>query len=185
MRRRGHTRQTAAVLASALAVGACHSATGLEAYRPEDYPPIKTVVLEGSFALEPLASTRFDLRVPETGSPDWVTLFATVDWTHSSNSVVASFAGEGCEGASAALASRCSIERSATTASLCPAKPRRLAESVRPGAFVSLYVANAGTSIESGRVQIVLCQDAPGCEEGKACHQCTMQEWDFTSCRDR
>ena len=49
----------------------------------------------------------------------------------------------------------------------------------RPG---RLFVANTGASFESGRVQIVLCKDAPGCGAAGACAQCLFQSWEFQSC---
>lgn len=168
-----------------LTLGACGSPTALSRPRLEDYPPIKTVALEGSFRLEPLAAKRFDFVVPGPDPTRHVHLFATIDWTSPSNNVVASFAGEGCAGVNAALAYRCSIERIGTLPSLCPAKPRVLTETVRTGAAVSLWVANTGTSSESGRVQVVACWDAPGCEEGEACFQCSSERQQVDSCRNR
>jgi hypothetical protein len=167
-------RGAGAVLASVLAVGGCQSATGPEEYRPEDYAPSKTVIQEGSFRLEPLASTRIDIRAPETDPRPYVPLFATIDWTNPSNNVVAAFAGEDCAGVNAALRGSCQARGGSP--SRCLAKPRVLTVEVVPGGVVSLYVANAGGTVESGRVQIVLCQEAP------ACVQCDSEGWAVTSC---
>jgi hypothetical protein len=55
--------------------------------------------------------------------------------------------------------------------------------SASSGSLVRLFVANAGASLESGRVQIAICEDHPDCAEGLACGQCLTEKLDTASCR--
>lgn len=52
---------------------------------------METVVLEQGFARGSGASAAMDFQMPQTGY-----LIATVDWTHTSNNVVATFSSQRC-----------------------------------------------------------------------------------------
>ena len=67
--------------------------------------------------------------------------------------------------------------------STCAAKPRVLTASVIGSAPVRIYVANAGPTPESGRIQVTQCQDAPDCAAGGACAQCSAERWGRDSCK--
>jgi hypothetical protein len=169
----------AALAAAGLAIAGCGgSSGGLPEYRPQDYPPVKTTLLNAPFELAPGAAAAFDLDVPETGD-----LFATVDWTSPANNVVAAFSSPSCASVNLALAGSCPQGVYTTSPSLCPAKPRIVTANVTSGGRVRLYVANAGASFESGRVQITLCRDAPGCGAAAACAQCLVEKSRIESCR--
>jgi hypothetical protein len=168
----------AALAVAGLAVAGCGGSSGFPEYRPQDYPPLKTTLLNSPFELVPGAAAAFDLEVPESGD-----LFATVDWTNPANNVVAVFSSQRCASVNLALAGSCAEGISVATPSLCPAKPRIVTASVTTGGRVRLYVANAGTSFESGRVQITLCRDAPGCGAAAACAQCLVEKMRIESCR--
>jgi hypothetical protein len=169
----------ATLVVGGLAVAGCGgSSSGFPEYRPQDYPPIKTTLLNAPFELVPGAATALDLDVPEAGD-----LFATVDWTSPANNVVAAFSSQSCANVNLALAGSCQQGVHATSPSLCPAKPRIVTANVTAGGRVRLYVANAGTSFESGRVQITLCRDAPGCGAAFACAQCSGEKDRIESCR--
>jgi hypothetical protein len=176
-------RATSALL-SVLTVGACGgSSPAIPESRPEDYPPIKTVVVDASFKLEPLGAALFEFGIPEAEPAINVDVFATVDWTLPSNNVVAAFGGESCGDANLALAGKCTAGILLARPSLCPAKPRILTAIGTSGARLKLFVANTGASLESGRVQVVLCQDAPGCEAAAACSQCFSEKLRTESCQ--
>ena len=51
----------------------------------------------------------------------------------------------------------------------------------RPAAL-RLWIANPGTSAESGRVEIIHCKDAPNCRDSGSCAQCTLAYLDRRSC---
>jgi hypothetical protein len=183
MKRTGLRAAVAASFAGA-AIVACggSSSSPFPEYRPDDFPPIKTVVLEASFELGPLESTRFDVRVPDS-NPDWsFELFATIDWTDPSSNVVAAFGGESCGGVNLALAGTCDAGISFTEPSVCAVKPRVVTATASTRALVRLYVANAGETFESGRVQVVTCRDTPDCGEGAACGQCSLEKREIESC---
>jgi hypothetical protein len=140
------------------------------------------VVLEDGFELPPGASARFDLRAPPH-DPDWsFDLFATIDWTDPANNVVAAFGGESCGGVNLALAGACGAGVHQTRPSLCAAKPRVVTAVATSSSLVRLFVANAGATFESGRVQITLCEDHPDCAEGAACAQCGLEKMNAESC---
>ena len=146
----------------------------------QDYPPIKTTLLNEPFELAAGASVAFDLP----SGPEWRgDVAATVDWTHASNSVIAVFASRDCPGVNPALAGSCKAGLLFADASTCPAKPRVLTAEVVGSAPVRLYVANAGASRESGRVQVTHCREAPDCAAGAACAQCSVERARLDSCR--
>ena len=165
----------------ALATAACGAPTfPFPDYRPEDHPPIKTTLLNEPFELAAGASVAFDLP----SGPEWRgDVAATVDWTHDSNSVIAVFASRDCPGVNPALAGSCKAGLLFADASTCPAKPRVLTAEVVGSAPVRLYVANAGASRESGRVQVTHCREAPDCAAGAACGQCSAERARLDSCR--
>jgi hypothetical protein len=146
-------------------------------YQPQDYPPVKSVLLDDPFELPPGASVAVDLQTPESGD-----LVATIDWTHSSNNVVAVFASPRCASVNLALAGGCAEYVHGGRPSLCPAKPRVVTASVVGSTPVRLYVANTGATAESGRVSITLCRDARGCGAGMACGQCAFGRVAPASC---
>jgi hypothetical protein len=166
-------------LGLALLLAGCGSgASPFPEYRPQDYPPIRTTLLNEPFSLPPGASVAFDLP------PEWRGYFtATVDWTSPSNAVVAAFAARTCPGVNQALGGACTQGLQSATPSTCAAKPRVLAAFVVGSAPVRIYVANAGPLAESGRVQVTHCQDAPDCAAGSACGQCLSESWGRDSCK--
>jgi hypothetical protein len=169
---RGKAALAAAALAASLVAVACGQPSSVfPEVRPEDYPPIKTTLLNEPFALAPGTSAAIDFQVPDTGD-----VVATVDWTYASNEVLAVFAGRSCPSVNHALAGSCNQGVFQAPASTCPAKPRIIAATVVGGAPVRLYVANTGPAAESGRVQITQCRDAPGCAAGMACGQCSLEK---------
>ena len=137
------SRWTAVLAVAGLAAAGCGGSYAFPEHRPQDYPPIKTTVLNAPFGLEPGAAAAFDLDLAESGD-----LYATVDWTSSANNVVAVFSSPRCASVNLALAGSCAEGVHATRPSVCPAKPRIVTASVVAGARVRLYVANAGTSLE-------------------------------------
>jgi len=168
----GNVTLAAAALATSLVAAACGGPSSVfPEVRPEDFPPIKTILLNEPFALAPGASAAFDFQIPDTGD-----VLATVDWTYASNEVLAVFSSRGCPGVNQALAGSCNQGVFQAPASTCPAKPRAVAATVVGGAPVRLYVANIGPAAESGRVQITQCRDAPGCAGGMACGQCSLEK---------
>lgn len=171
-------KRTLVALAVALAAAGCGSSSGLPDYRPQDYPPVETVILERGFALGSGASAAMEFQMPLTGH-----LIATVDWTHASNNVVATFSSQRCADVNLALAGACAENVYQAKASTCPAKPRVVTAYAISGSPVRLYVANAGVTAESGRVRLVLCSDAPDCGQGLACAQCLTRVLDQDSCR--
>jgi hypothetical protein len=168
----------AAAIGLALGLASCGSGESpFPDYRPQDYPPIKTTILDEPFSLPPGASVAFDLP------PEWKgDVTATVDWTFATNSVVAAFASRTCPGVNQALAEACNQGLQAARPSTCAAKPRVLTALVIGSAPVRIYLANAGPSAESGRVQVVHCQDAPDCAAGSACAPCLAERWRLESC---
>lgn len=172
------SRWTAVLAVAGLAAAGCGGSYAFPEYRPQDYPPIRTTVLNAPFGLKPGAAAAFDLDLAESGD-----LYATVDWTSSANNVVAVFSSPRCASVNLALAGSCAEGVYVTRPSVCPAKPRIVTASVVAGARVRLYVANAGTSFESGRLQITLCRDAPGCGAAGACAQCLLEKLEIESCR--
>lgn len=172
-------------LATGLALGLALLLTGCESgaspfpeYRPQDYPPIHTTLLNEPFSLPPGASIAFDLP------PEWKgDVTATVDWTLPSNSVVAAFSSRTCPGVNQALAGACNQGLQFADPSTCASKPRVLTASVVGSAPVRIYLANAGPSAESGRIQVTHCQDAPDCAAGGACAQCSAERWGRDSCK--
>jgi hypothetical protein len=128
------------------------------------------MLVQEAFRLEHGSATTIDFQASDRG-----VLFATVDWTHASNNVVAVLADQGCASVNLALAGNCDQGLTFSEPSTCTAKPRILTASIAAGRPVRLYVANAGASAESGRVEVTLCRDSPGCESGMACGQCEIQ----------
>lgn len=171
-------RWAGALFAAATAAG-CGSGAGFPEPRPGDYPPIKTTLLDAPFELAPGASVAIALPHPASKGD----VFATIDWTHTANNVVAAFGGPSCRGVNEALAGGCQEGFNVGRPSTCPAKPRVLTANVFGNVPVRLYVANAGLSAESGRVQLTLCQDAPDCGAGFACGQCSSESWRTESCQ--
>jgi hypothetical protein len=168
----------AAGLGLALAIAGCGAGPDLfPDYRPEDHPPIRATLLNEPFELAPGASAAFDLPSGLAGD-----VAATIDWTHASNTVIAAFGSRSCPGVNHALAGSCNQGLLFAEASTCPAKPRVLTAQVVGSAPVRLYLANAGTSGESGRVQVTPCQDAPDCGAGGACGQCSVERERVESC---
>jgi hypothetical protein len=96
--------------------------------------------------------------------------------------VIAAFGSRSCPGVNHALAGSCNQGLLFARASTCPVKPRILTAEAVGSAPVRLYLANAGTSAESGRVQVTLCQDAPDCGAGAACGQCSLERDRLDSC---
>jgi len=176
-------RRLSGLLVSVLAVGGCGSSTGLPEYQAAGYPAVKTVVLEASFELAPLGTTRFGFRVPEQTPTRTVDVFAIVDWTHPDNNVVAALTGGSCEDANLALAGACEAGIYHARPSLCSAKPRVVVATGATGALLKLFLANTGASAESGRVQVYTCQDDPDCAEGFACDRCLAEKLETESCR--
>jgi hypothetical protein len=172
-------RHTATAVSLALGIGACGAGESpFPDYRPQDYPPIKTAILNEPFSLPPGGSVAFDLP------PEWKgDVTATVDWTFPSNTVVAAFASRTCPGVNPALAGACNQGLQFAEPSTCAAKPRVLTAMVVGSAPVRIYLANAGSSAESGRVQVTHCQDAPDCAAGAACAQCSAETWGRDSCK--
>jgi hypothetical protein len=170
---------TGLALGLALLLAGCGSgASPFPEYRPQDYPPIRTTLLSEPFSLPPGASVAFDLP------PEWKgDVTATVDWTSSSNTVVAAFAARTCPGVNQALGGACTQGLQQAAPSTCAAKPRVLTAFVIGSAPVRIYVANAGPSAESGRVQVTHCEDAPDCAAGAACAQCSAERWSRDSCK--
>ncbi len=170
---------TGLALGLALLLAGCGSgASPFPEYRPQDYPPIRTTLLNEPFSLPPGASVAFDLP------PEWKgDVTATVDWTLPSNNVVAAFAARTCPGVNQALGGTCTQGLQLATPSTCVAKPRVLTAFVIGSAPVRIYLANAGPSVESGRVQVTHCQDAPDCAAGGACAQCSAERWGRDSCK--
>jgi hypothetical protein len=168
---------TAAVLLSLAALAGCSGSPVFPDYRPEDFPPVMTPLAEEAFGLEPGSSVAVDFHAPEGG-----TLIATVDWTHVSNNVVAALAAQSCANVNLALAGQCRQGLTVTQPSTCAAKPRTLTASIAGASPVRLYVANAGASLESGQIRVVLCRDAPGCASAAACAQCTLRAHELESC---
>lgn len=170
--------QQSVVIFVALAVAGCTQSFEFPEHRPQDYPPVETLVLEESFALAPGGSTAIDFQMPDSGD-----LFATVDWTHDSSQVVAAFSSQRCADVNLALAGGCKEYVFHTQPSLCPAKPRVVTANAMRGSPVRLYLANTGQLAESARVRLVLCRDAPDCAQGLACAQCGVRALNENSCR--
>jgi hypothetical protein len=175
-------RQVGAVVL-AMAAGACWSASSeFPEHRPADYPSTRTVVLEAAFALPPLESQRFDFSIPEAAVAGSIDVFVTVDWTSPASNVVAVIGGGTCEDVNLALAGGCTAGVYLTRPSLCQAKPRIVTAQATSGAPLRLFVANTGATPESGRIQVVLCTDAPDCAAGAACGQCSLERSRVESC---
>lgn len=171
-------KRALAAVAAAFACAGCSSSPGFPEHRPQDYPPVETVILEQGFALGSGAATAIDFQMPQTGD-----LIATVDWTHASNNVVATFSSQRCADVNLALAGACAEHVHQARPSTCPAKPRVVTANSTSGSPVRLYVANAGSTAESVRVRVVLCRDAPDCAQGLACAQCLTRVLGQDSCR--
>jgi hypothetical protein len=128
---------TGLALGLALLLAGCGSgASPFPEYRPQDYPPIRTTLLNEPFSLPPGASVAFDL--PSEWKGDFT---ATVDWTSSSNTVVAAFAARTCPRVNQAQGGACTQGLQSATPSTCAAKPRVLTAFVIGSAPVRIYVA--------------------------------------------
>jgi len=175
-------RDAGAVVLAVIAAVSCWSPPDFPEPRPADYPSTRTVALEAAFALPPLGSQRFDFSIPEAAVAASISVFVTVDWTSPANNVAAVIGGGTCEDVNLALAGSCTAGVYLTRPSLCPAKPRIVTAQATSGAPLRLFVANTGATPESGRVQVVLCTDAPDCAAGAACGQCDLERWRIESC---
>jgi hypothetical protein len=168
---------TPAVLFSLAAFSGCGGAPVFPDPRPDDFPPVMTMLAAEAFGLEPGSSVAVDFHVPDGGD-----LIATVDWTHASNNVVAALAAQSCANVNLALGGSCRQGLTFTQPSTCVAKPRILTASIAGASGVRLYVANVGDSLESGQIRVELCRDAPACGSAMACGQCLLRKQDLESC---
>jgi hypothetical protein len=167
-----------AVLLIATAAAGCGGGTfDFPDIRREDFPPVRTTILNLPFELAPGASATFDFQITESAE-----VVATIDWTRASNEVAAVFASRSCPSVNHALAGSCFQGVLSTRPSTCPAKPRVIGAYAVGGVPLRLYVANTGPAAESGRVQVTACRDAPGCAAGNACGQCNFDR-QLESCR--
>jgi hypothetical protein len=130
-------------------------------------PPIYTSLPDMPFAVGPGAAVRLDFEVPEAGK-----LAATIDWQDPANNLVAVFTDRGCHSVNDALAWRCSSSEVNGHASTCPAKPRVLAHSNYAPVALRLWIANTGTTADSGKVSLSHCRENPDCAATGSCLQC-------------
>lgn len=141
------------------------------------FPAVYTTVAVFDFALAPGAAKAFDLSLPMTD-----VLYATIDWTDARNNVVAAFTPRSCTDVNLAFGGLCFGDVSSQL-SICSAKPRTLRWGLFRPYEARLWVANAGTSDESGVVRFTTCNDTPGCGAAAACAKCILDETLRASCR--
>jgi hypothetical protein len=141
------------------------------------FPAVYTTVAVFDFTLTPGAARSFDVNLPMTS-----VLYATIDWTDPLNNVVAALTPRSCSDVNEALGGVCFGDLSSRV-SLCPAKPRTLRWGLFRPYEARLWVANTGTSNESGVVRFTTCNDTPGCGAVAACAKCIFDETLRDSCQ--
>jgi hypothetical protein len=144
---------------------------------PADYPPIHTAFLSEGFEMGPGQATTIDFTPPRRGY-----VFATVDWTHGDSNVGAMFTVPSCSNVNQAFGRGCVAAEVNTSPSTCSAKPRRLGVLLWSTSPVRLWLVNPAGRAESGRVELTLCEEAPGCEAAAACAQCLTEAFGRASC---
>jgi hypothetical protein len=172
-----HARSIA-VTAAVLLLGCGRPGDVVDPFSQPHVPPILTPLPALSFSVPAGGAAQLDFDGAEAGY-----LFATVEWQDPANNVVAVFTGRGCHSVNDALSGGCRDAEVQGSQSTCRAKPRTLTVSFLQPVALRLWIANTGSSAESGRVELMHCKDAPNCGATLSCAQCGLYALDRRSCR--
>ncbi len=120
---------------------------------PTPAQSFRTVIVQGSFALNPGAASFYPLDGLVPGSVE-----ANVDWSDAANNIKAYITDNNCVSAIELRAGRCNVLARAETAGT---KPKRLTASTGSLDKLFVWVDNGGSSPENGSIEAALLTNTP------------------------
>ena len=148
-----NARWSRLVLAGMLAVvlPSCSSSNNPTGNTDVPRAPVRTVVSQRSFSLNPLGVVFLDIQVTGSGT---ATLDSVVNWTFPANDVDIYVTPVTCNDANTVLLGGCTINAKADSATI---KPERVSFSATAGNY-RFWVINFGPGSESGTIEVGLTQ---------------------------